>query len=178
MITRRQFAAGSAVLAASTLRAGAQTSAKVLRSVPMAEPSVLDPHQSQVNPTSMHAAMIYDTLFSWDADMVPRPQMVESYTKTDGNLLYTFTLRPGLKFHDGSPVTTRDVIEVHLDLDGYPVTLLDTAGIRDSAEPVEQEGVRRARERAAAADLVLWVIDPSAGGQHAGDLVTQLLRSI
>jgi tRNA modification GTPase len=60
--------------------------------------------------------------------------------------------------------TTRDVIEVHLDLDGYPVTLLDTAGIRDSDEPVEQEGVRRARERAAAADLVLWVIDPSAGG--------------
>ncbi len=63
--------------------------------------------------------------------------------------------------------TTRDVIEVHLDLDGYPVTLLDTAGIRDSAEPVEQEGVRRARERAAAADLVLWVIDPSAGGSAA-----------
>src|SRR5450631_3935513 len=66
----------------------------------------------------------------------------------------------------GSPHagTTRDVIEVHLDLDGYPVMLLDTAGIRDSAEPVEQEGVRRARERAAAADLVLWVIDGSAGG--------------
>jgi tRNA modification GTPase len=58
--------------------------------------------------------------------------------------------------------TTRDIIEVHLDLDGYPVTLLDTAGIRDSAEPVEQEGVRRARERAAGADLVLWVSDGSA----------------
>src|SRR6185437_101669 len=55
--------------------------------------------------------------------------------------------------------TTRDVIEVHLDLDGWPVTLLDTAGIRDSADPVEREGVRRARERAAAADLVLWVVD-------------------
>jgi tRNA modification GTPase len=65
--------------------------------------------------------------------------------------------------------TTRDVIEVHLDLDGYPVTLLDTAGIRDSAEPVEQEGVRRARERAAAADLVLWVIDGSAGGLAVED---------
>ena len=65
------------------------------------------------------------------------------------------------------PGTTRDVIEVHLDLDGYPVTLLDTAGIRDSADPVEQEGVRRARDRAAAADLVLWVVDAgdlSAGG--------------
>ena len=62
------------------------------------------------------------------------------------------------------PGTTRDVIEVHLSLDGYPVTLLDTAGIRDSDDPVEQEGVRRARERAAAADLVLWVIDGSAAG--------------
>ena len=62
------------------------------------------------------------------------------------------------------PGTTRDVIEVHLDLDGYPVTLLDTAGIRDSDDPVEQEGVRRARERAAAADLVLWVVDAAEPG--------------
>jgi tRNA modification GTPase len=62
------------------------------------------------------------------------------------------------------PGTTRDVIEVHLDLGGYPVTLLDTAGIRDSDDPVEQEGVRRASARAAAADLVLWVIDASAFG--------------
>jgi tRNA modification GTPase len=57
--------------------------------------------------------------------------------------------------------TTRDVIEVHLDLAGWPVTLLDTAGIRESEDPVEREGVRRARERAAAADLVLWVVDAS-----------------
>lgn len=55
--------------------------------------------------------------------------------------------------------TTRDVIEVHLDLGGYPVTLLDTAGVRDTDDPVEQEGVRRAKERAAAADLVLWVTE-------------------
>jgi tRNA modification GTPase len=55
--------------------------------------------------------------------------------------------------------TTRDVIEVHLDLGGYPVTLLDTAGIRESDDPVEQEGMRRAQARAAAADLVLWLID-------------------
>lgn len=58
--------------------------------------------------------------------------------------------------------TTRDVIEVHLDLDGYPVVLLDTAGIRDTQDPVEQEGVRRARERAEKADLVLWLEDGSA----------------
>src|SRR5262249_41151621 len=68
--------------------------------------------------------------------------------------------------------TTRDVIEVHLDLGGYPVTLLDTAGIRETVDPVEVEGGRRARERAEAADLVLWVTDATAGegagGQGAG----------
>src|SRR5579875_403734 len=55
--------------------------------------------------------------------------------------------------------TTRDVIEVHLDLGGLPVTLLDTAGIRETDDPVELEGVRRAQARAAEADLVLWVVD-------------------
>lgn len=56
--------------------------------------------------------------------------------------------------------TTRDVIEVALDLGGYPVTLLDTAGLRESADPVEQEGIRRARARAGEADLVLWLTGP------------------
>jgi tRNA modification GTPase len=55
--------------------------------------------------------------------------------------------------------TTRDVIEIQLDLDGYPVTVIDTAGIRETDDPVEQEGVRRARHRAAEADLVLWMTD-------------------
>jgi len=55
--------------------------------------------------------------------------------------------------------TTRDVIEVHLDLDGYPVTVIDTAGVRDTHDPVEQEGVRRARDRARTSDLVLWLVD-------------------
>ena len=66
------------------------------------------------------------------------------------------------------PGTTRDVIEVHLDLDGYPVTLLDTAGIRDSDDPVEQEGVRRARQRVSEADLVLWVYDAKDGPAQSG----------
>ncbi|WP_027574113.1 tRNA uridine-5-carboxymethylaminomethyl(34) synthesis GTPase MnmE [Bradyrhizobium sp. WSM1743] len=55
--------------------------------------------------------------------------------------------------------TTRDVIEVQLDLDGYPVTVIDTAGIRETDDPVEQEGVRRARARADGADLVLWLVE-------------------
>ena len=55
--------------------------------------------------------------------------------------------------------TTRDVIEVQLDLDGYPVMVIDTAGIRETDDPVEQEGVRRAQARAVEADLVLWLTD-------------------
>jgi tRNA modification GTPase len=60
------------------------------------------------------------------------------------------------------PGTTRDVLELHLDLGGYPVTVLDTAGIRETNDPVEREGVRRASEQAAGASLVLWVIDATA----------------
>ena len=70
--------------------------------------------------------------------------------------------------------TTRDVIEVHLDLGGYPVTLLDTAGVRESDDPVEQEGVRRAQARADAADLVLWVVDAA---DRAGGVVIQSSES-
>jgi tRNA modification GTPase len=69
--------------------------------------------------------------------------------------------------------TTRDLIEVHLDLEGVPVTLVDTAGIRDSDDPVEQEGVRRARERVGAADLVMWVLDAAAGGEIAVETVAR-----
>jgi tRNA modification GTPase len=57
--------------------------------------------------------------------------------------------------------TTRDVLEAHLDLDGYPVVLFDTAGLREAACAVESEGVRRALARAGDADLVLWLIDAS-----------------
>ena len=57
------------------------------------------------------------------------------------------------------PGTTRDVLEVHLDLAGYPVTLLDTAGLREPVGGAEAEGVRRARQRAADADLRLALFD-------------------
>lgn len=67
------------------------------------------------------------------------------------------------------PGTTRDVIEVHLDLVGYPVTLLDTAGIRETYDPVEREGVARARKRAEEADLVLWVTDASHADEPGRD---------
>ena len=58
--------------------------------------------------------------------------------------------------------TTRDVIEVHLDIGGVPVIVADTAGLRESGGTVESEGIRRAVSRAEAADLVLWVMDAAA----------------
>ncbi len=57
------------------------------------------------------------------------------------------------------PGTTRDLIEVALDIDGYAVTLVDTAGLRDAAGLVEREGIERARKRSASADLVLLLDD-------------------
>jgi tRNA modification GTPase len=63
-----------------------------------------------------------------------------------------------------TPGTTRDIIETPLELDGFKVLLADTAGLRETCEPVEVEGVRRARAWAESADLRLWVVDRSASG--------------
>jgi len=57
------------------------------------------------------------------------------------------------------PGTTRDPLREHLSLDGLPVTVVDTAGLRDTNDPVEREGVRRARLEVARADRLLWVAD-------------------
>jgi tRNA modification GTPase len=73
--------------------------------------------------------------------------------------------------------TTRDVLDADLIIGGYAVTLSDTAGLRDCDDPVEAEGVRRARARAGAADLRLWIRGPddaegdAAGFAQAGDLL-------
>ncbi len=67
------------------------------------------------------------------------------------------------------PGTTRDPIEVLLELGGVPVTLVDTAGLRDSDDPVEREGIARAKARAASADLVIHVVDPFANTQAVAE---------
>ncbi len=55
--------------------------------------------------------------------------------------------------------TTRDVLEAHIDIGGYPIIISDTAGIRDSSDPVECEGIERARKRANSADLKIALFD-------------------
>jgi tRNA modification GTPase len=61
-----------------------------------------------------------------------------------------------------TPGTTRDVVTTRLAIDGWPVELADTAGVRDAADALESQGVRLARAAAAAADLCLWLLDASA----------------
>ncbi len=60
------------------------------------------------------------------------------------------------------PGTTRDALEVNLDLEGYPVTMVDTAGIRETEDAIEKQGVRIAQDWLEKSDLVLWMIDSSA----------------
>ena len=103
--------AGGALAAAVFVGAGGPASAqKVLKVVPQAEPKIFDPHQPASNATAIHVGMIYDSLFTWDANLVSRPQMVGDYQISADKMTYTFKLRPGLKFHDGNSVTTRDVV--------------------------------------------------------------------
>jgi tRNA modification GTPase len=66
-----------------------------------------------------------------------------------------------------SPGTTRDYLHVDVSIGGVPVTLIDTAGLRETADPVEREGVRRSREIVASADLVLFVLDGSRAASAA-----------
>jgi len=77
-----------------------------------------------------------------------------------------------------TPGTTRDVVEVRLDLNGFPVIVSDTAGLRETDEAVEAEGVRRAFARAAEAQIVVWLVDgaqPKPTGPPAGLAAEKLL---
>lgn len=61
------------------------------------------------------------------------------------------------------PGTTRDLLREHVDLDGLPVTFVDTAGLRESTDPVEREGIRRAWDALRTAELVLFLVDDRSG---------------
>ena len=106
----RRWLAGLGVAAALALAALPAHAETVLKVIPQASLRVLDPIWTTGYITRNHGYLIYDTLFSLDPQLKPQPQMVDKWTVTDKGLKYTFTLRPGLKFHDGAPVTSRDVV--------------------------------------------------------------------
>jgi peptide/nickel transport system substrate-binding protein len=83
---------------------------KVVRIAPQSNLAVLDPHWTTATVTRTHGYMIYDTLFGTDAQNRIQPQMVEKWSASPDRKTWTFTLRNGLEFHDGAPVTSADVI--------------------------------------------------------------------
>ncbi len=101
---------GLVVLAASTMPERSFAQDKVVRYAPSADVKVLDPIANTAGVTLQHGYMIYDTLVSFDKDFNVHPQMLASYTVSADGRIYTFTLRPGLKWHDGTPVTSADII--------------------------------------------------------------------
>ena len=96
--------AAAAAFAAGT--AGAQT----LRVVKHSDLKILDPIWTTAYIVRNHGYMIYDTLLAVDAELNVRPQMVESWAVSPDKLTWTFTLRPGLVWHDGQKVTAEDCI--------------------------------------------------------------------
>ena len=106
---RRTFiASGAASLSAPSL-ARAQNS-RVLRFIPQADLTVLDPMWTTAYVTRNHGFMVYDTLFGQDTQYRPSPQMLEGFTTEDDGRTWRLTLRDGLRFHDGEPVRARDCV--------------------------------------------------------------------
>jgi peptide/nickel transport system substrate-binding protein len=101
---------GITALLAGQAPAMAQSPAKVLRVAPSADLTQLDPGFASIVITRIYGMMVYETLFAWDSKLEPKPEMVQSWSTAPDGLSWRFTLRPGLKFHDGQPVTTADVI--------------------------------------------------------------------
>lgn len=83
---------------------------RVLRVVPNADLQTLDPIVTTAGVVTSHGHMIYDQLFGRDGAQRPQPQMVEAHDVSPDGLVWRFTLREGLAFHDGAPVTGEDVV--------------------------------------------------------------------
>ena len=108
MIGRRTCA--GVVAALSLFLAGTAEAQSVLRVAPETLSRILDPHFTTSFTTRDFGYLVFDTLFAVDDRFEPKPQMVERYTLSDDRLTYTFVLRPGLKWHDGQPVTAADCV--------------------------------------------------------------------
>ncbi|MGL5736193.1 MAG: ABC transporter substrate-binding protein [Beijerinckiaceae bacterium] len=113
---RRQFmqgtlAAGALVANPGLLHAqGTPSAARTIRAVMHGDLRVFDPIWTTANITSYHAAMVYDTLFGTNDKYEPQPQMISKWSLSDDRKTYTFELRDGLKFSDGTPVTAKDCV--------------------------------------------------------------------
>src|SRR5262252_5034595 len=105
----RSLAAGIAAAAIVGLP-GPASAQKTLRAVMHSDLKILDPIWTTAYIVRNHGYMIYDTLFATDENSEVKPQMVDKYEVSADQLTHTFTLRDGLLWHDGQPVTSEDCI--------------------------------------------------------------------
>ena len=110
MRRRTLLTAAPALLAAPAIvpRFAIAQRTPVLRFVPQANLTSLDPVWTTATVTSNHGHYVYDVLYAVDAQLRPKPQMAEGHTVSDDGRAWTFRLRDGLQFHDGTPVRSRD----------------------------------------------------------------------
>ena len=112
--TKRKFLTAAAVALPLALGAfgtvGEAAAEKVLRVIPHADLKNLDPIWTTAYISRNHGYLIYDTLFAMDENFKPQPQMVDTWSKSDDGLTWTFKLRDGLKWHDGADVTAEDCV--------------------------------------------------------------------
>src|SRR5271155_5527781 len=112
-MTRREFAAAAGVASLAGFGLGARAKApdtKTLRFIAQSDLRVLDPIWTPAYITRNHGYMVFDTLFAIDDKFKPHPQMVGDYSISPDKLRYNFTLRDGLKFHDGQAVRGADCV--------------------------------------------------------------------
>jgi peptide/nickel transport system substrate-binding protein len=114
-LSRRQVLGGAAATAAAVTLGSpsvhAQKGRRTLRFVAQADLKVVDPIWTTAYITRNHGYMVYDTLFGTDEQLQIKPQMVERYRMSADGMKHTFTLRDGLRWHDGQPVRSEDCVE-------------------------------------------------------------------
>jgi peptide/nickel transport system substrate-binding protein len=106
----RRLALAALATLALTTSAGAEENDSTLRFVPGSDLVTIDPHWTGAYITRDYGYMVYDTLFALDHQYRPHPQMVESWTASEGGLVWEFRLRDKLQFHDGQKVRAADVV--------------------------------------------------------------------
>jgi len=109
MERRRLLMSGAAAALARPAVVRAQNT-RLLTFIPQSDLPTLDPMVTTAYTTRNHAHLVWDTLYGYDSSMQPRPQLAEGHLVEDGGLRWTFTLRQGPTFHDGTPVRAADAV--------------------------------------------------------------------
>jgi peptide/nickel transport system substrate-binding protein len=107
---RRTLLKSSALATLAAPALAQPAGARVLKFIPAADVTILDPLVTTAYPTRNHGHMVWDTLYAPDTNLRPQPQLAEGHAIEDSGLRWIFTLRAGPKFHDGEPVRAKDAV--------------------------------------------------------------------